>query len=123
LSESIVCDLTVPFGPGALHEGMLQRWKDSGFDFVSLTVAADSTFIDGTIQTIAAVRAEIDKRAELLFIRSVDDIERAKREGKLGVSLAFQGTNAFQGKVEMVQIYWKVPNPPSAAASGFASDD
>jgi hypothetical protein len=98
---------------------MLQRWKDSGFDFVSLTVAADSTFIDGTIQTIAAVRAEIDKRAELLFIRTADDIERAKREGKLGVSLAFQGTNAFQARSRWYRSTRKsrIPRQPQPAAS------
>ncbi len=108
LNEALVCDLTLPWGaPNPTQDGVLARFADAGFDFVSLTMATDSSWIDETIRTIAAVRATIAKEAtKLAFVRTVADIEAAKRDGKLAIGLNFQGTNPFQGSLEMVQVYY-----------------
>jgi membrane dipeptidase len=107
LNDALACDLTLPAGKLAVENGTVERFAAAGFNFVALTLATDSSWIDETIQTIAATRAAIDKRSgTLALVRTVDDIERAKRDGKLAVSLNFQGTNPFQGNVAMVQIYY-----------------
>lgn len=41
-------------------------------------------------------------------IETVDDIYRAKKEGKFGVSINFQGSNALGGNLDMVDIYYKL---------------
>ncbi len=107
LKDALACDLTLPAGKLAVENGTVERFAAAGFNFVALTLATDSSWIDETIQTIAATRAAIDKRSTTLaLVRTVDDIERAKRDGMLGVSLNFQGTNPFQGNLAMVQIYY-----------------
>jgi membrane dipeptidase len=107
LNDALACDLTLPAGKLAVENGTVERFAAAGFNFVALTLATDSSWIDETIQTIAATRAAIDKRsATLALVRTVDDIERARRDGKLAVSLNFQGTNPFQGNVAMVQVYY-----------------
>ena len=108
LKETITCDLTLPWGaPDPIQDGVLERYAAAGFSFVSLTMATDSSWIEETIQTIAAVRANIAKRpGEFVFVRTVDEIERAKREGKLALGIHFQGTNPFAGDVAMVPVYY-----------------
>jgi len=108
LADSLTCDLTLPWGrPDTIQEGVLERFVASGFNFISLTMATDSSWIDETVQTIADARAAIEKRAhEFTFVRTVDDIERAHREGKLALGLHFQGTNPFQGNLATVPIYY-----------------
>ncbi len=108
LQEALVCDLTLPWGaPNPTQDGVLARFAASGFDFVSLTMATDSSWIDETIQTIAAVRSSVAREPEsFILVRTVADIEAAKAAGKLAVGLNFQGTNPFQGNLDMVEIYY-----------------
>jgi len=106
LADALTCELTLPAGQLALENGTLERHIASGFNFVALTLATDSSWIDGTIQAIAKARATIAKRPDALLVRIADDIVRAKREGKVGLTLHFQGTNPFQGDVAMVQVYY-----------------
>jgi len=106
LADALTCDLTLPAGQLALENGTLERYVASGFNFVALTLATDSSWIDGTIQAVAKTRATIAKRPDALLVRTADDIVRAKREGKVGLTLHFQGTNPFQGNVAMVQVYY-----------------
>jgi membrane dipeptidase len=108
LTDSLTCDLTLPWGaPNPTQDGVLERFAKSGFDFVSLTMATDSSWIDETIRTIAAVRAMLASQPDRFsFVRTVGEIECARRDAKLAVGLNFQGTNPFQGRLEMVQIYY-----------------
>ena len=69
---------------------------------------------------------------KILIIRSVEDILRAKREGRLGVILSFEGGRPLARNLENVemfygmglremQLYWAVPNPLKKA-DGTLSD-
>jgi membrane dipeptidase len=107
LAGALTCDVTLPHGIGAVGGDVFDRFRAAGFTFVSITISMDGDWLEATIQTIAAVRAAVAKRpADLLLVRCADDVVLAKREGKLGVGLHFQGTNPFQGNLAMVQLYY-----------------
>jgi membrane dipeptidase len=57
----------------------------------------------------------------ILIVRGVDDLDRAKHEGKVGIILSFEGARPLCGKLENVeyfhslgmrelQLWWAVPN-------------
>jgi membrane dipeptidase len=44
----------------------------------------------------------------IVIVRGVDDIRRAKRDGKLGIILSFEGAKPIVGKIENLQRYYDV---------------
>jgi membrane dipeptidase len=78
-------------------------------------------------------RRVAESRGKVAVIRSVQDIEKAKREHKLGVIYSFEGGRPLAGKLanlktfyerglREMQLYWAVPNPlknPDGTLSGF----
>jgi len=61
-------------------------------------------------------------QGKIVLVKSVSDIYRVKREGKLGVIASFEGGRPLEGKLENVgkfhrlglrdlQIFWAVPSP------------
>jgi membrane dipeptidase len=109
LADAIVCDLTLPWEPGIpteVKDGVWDRFRSAGFTFVSLTIADDANWLSETVRYAGALRNQIEKRPDVVFVGSVDDIERAKREQRLALGFHFQGTNPFQGNLAMVQTYY-----------------
>ena len=71
------------------------------------------------IHRIQQMAAQPD--SQILLVRSVADLHRAKREGKVGVILSFEGAKPLTGQLENVkhyydlgmrelQLWWAVPN-------------
>ncbi|MGE0717684.1 MAG: dipeptidase [Alphaproteobacteria bacterium] len=111
LRSATVCDLTLPWGPGyANQDTILDRFRASGFGFVSLTVGLDRMSLEATVRHIAAERARFRRLAGdgIVFADSVADIRRAKAEGKLSVGFHFQGSNPLAGDTGMVDVYWQL---------------
>lgn len=112
LAKATVCDLTLPWEenvPSESKVGVWERYRRSGFTFVSLTAADDINWIGDTVQYISAEARRIVAQPDtLVLVRSVADIERAKREGKLALGFHFQGTNPFQGNLAMVEVYYRL---------------
>lgn len=111
-ADAVVCDMVLPWGPRWIHMrgNILERFAESGFSYVSLTVGQDSVFsLETTIQHMAAERRRIDAVPDrFVFVETVDDILRAKREGKLALGFHHQGTNALLGDLNMVSLYHKL---------------
>lgn len=112
LRDSIVVDLLVPSAPGGTSapkdfDAFAAQFTHSGVTWVTLTIVTDmDASVEATILAIAAARSHILTRPEsYVFVDSTDDIERAKREHKLAVSFNFQGTNAFTGRLDLIEIY------------------
>ena len=113
--QSIVVDMTAPGSPLALltpNNAMTNEWVSSyeaaGCTWVSFTVASDhfAQTVESCISTIATARNWFSARPErFVFVERADDIARAKTEGKMAVSLHFQGTVPFQRDVKLVEIY------------------
>jgi membrane dipeptidase len=112
VAESVVCDMVLPWGARwiAVRGNMLERFAKSGFSFVSLTMGLDSVpSLEATIQHMAAERRRIESAPDkYVFVEGVDDILRARKEGKLALGFHHQGTNMLQGDVNMVSLYYQL---------------
>jgi membrane dipeptidase len=109
LKTAIVCDLTLPWEenvPSEAKSGVWDRYRNAGFTFVSLTMADDINWIRDTVPYVEVVSRSIRRASEqCLLVRTAEDIEIAKRDGRLALGFSFQGTNPFQGRIEMVRVY------------------
>lgn len=109
---ALVCDLTLPwvdYGRADLREQTLPRMIASGVDFVSLTLASDAESQIEVVKSLARERRTLLSQPERYrLIETADDIEAAKRDGKLAVSFNLQGTNALAGDLAMVEVFYKL---------------
>lgn len=108
--DALVWDMTLPFmyGQRAVQLETLERYRKSGVNFVSLTLAMDWHGSVEAIQAIARERALVAERDDYILVELADDVERAMREGKLALGFHFQGTNPLQVDPRMVDIYYKL---------------
>ncbi len=110
--DALVWDQTVPwsaFGRAELKQDALSHHRSSGANIVSVTVATDSQSLEQTVKTIANERRYFLSRPdEFLLCETVDDVMAAKEAHRLGVTFNFQGTNAFDRNIELVELYYKL---------------
>ena len=106
--DALVWDMTLPFSRDcADFDRLLPRYKAAGADFVSLTVNQFSNPLADTLLHMAELRAEIRARSnQYVFVKGVDDILRAKEEGRLAIGFHFQETNPLEGSVHMVETFY-----------------
>ena len=111
-ADAIVCDMVLPWGPRwiPMRGNVLERFARSGFSYVSLTVGQDAIpSLEATILHMAAERRRIAAASEkYVFVQTVDDILRAKVEGKLALGFHHQGTNALMCDLDMVSLYYQL---------------
>lgn len=108
LGDPIICDLTLPWFTHHMVDKdlTLPRFKKAGIDFVSLTVSVPENSLNTTIRHIARVKAHIAERPDQMrFVTTASQIIAAKSEGKLAVGFHFQGTDPFEGSVELVELF------------------
>lgn len=114
-ADAIVIDALIPGtpsgyvgGPVSDYEAMVSRSKDHGFTAVSYTAAIDDTFEPlQIVQWIgAALKYYKSKPDTYLLVDTVDDIRRAKEEGKFAIMMNFQGSNALGSRLDMVDAYY-----------------
>lgn len=110
--NALVCDFTLPFadiGDIKKKADTLPRFINSGVNCVSLTLGADGGLIEDTVKRISKERAYFQSHSEnFLLANSVDDIRRAKSEGKLAILFHFQGTGPLEGELHMVETYYRL---------------
>ncbi len=110
-ARAVVCDLTLPWGPGYDNQDtVLERFREGGIDFVSLTVGLDRMSLEATVRHIAAERARFAglEKQGIVLAETVDDILAAKRTGRLAVGFHFQGSNPLAGDPKMVGLYYRL---------------
>tara|TARA_R110000782_G_scaffold35367_7_gene84629 strand:+ start:10912 stop:11928 length:1017 start_codon:yes stop_codon:yes gene_type:complete len=114
IAANLVVDFTVPATPlegylggrrGLFH--LLDQYRDAGVGWISLTAGLDHyPSIDFTVRQIAALRAMLaDGKDRYMLAASSTEVSQAGREGRLAVSLAFQGTAMLMGDLAMVEAY------------------
>jgi membrane dipeptidase len=109
IGESLVCDLTLPWMEDCEpKDKTLDRFRDAGFDFVSLTVGADRTEPLKTIQYIISETRRLSRSEHICIAGGVADIRRARTEGKTSVGFHFQGTNPLAGDINMVEVFYQL---------------
>lgn len=110
-ADATVCDILLPFmyGTDPAKYRTLERMRDSGYSFVSLTVAVDWHTLEQSMHMVARERTFFRSHPDLYVVASsVEDILAAKREGKLSVAFNIQGTNPLQGDAGMVEVFYRL---------------
>lgn len=112
LRDSVILDMTGANSPihpvtrmPVAYDTWIQKYKDAGVTWLSMTADSDFSKSSGEmIHMLAANRRYLLQRPdEYIFVESIDDIYRAKREGKLGVNFNFQGSNTLEGDINLVE--------------------
>jgi membrane dipeptidase len=114
LKDAVVVDATganAPIQP-VYHRPMgfnswIDRFRTGGVNWVSLTVGSDHTpSLETMIKQVGACRRYLLERPdEFVFVETVDDVARAKTEGKMAVNFNLQGSNPLMGDVNLVEVY------------------
>ncbi len=116
-TDAVVVDMLIPGTPEGYVEGTIADYealveysRGTGFTLVSYTAAVDDTFEPlQIIHWIAKARSYWGKSSDRYrLVATVDDIREAKKNGELAVSLNFQGSNALGGRLDMVEIYYRL---------------
>ena len=109
--QSLVADMTMPMAPGGRFSRFfhtLDAMRRSGVKYVTLTVASDYTGTQETMRNIRLVRfLLLGRLGKIRFVRSVEDITQAARQGKLAVGLHFQGTAPVGDNLAMVEKFYQ----------------
>jgi membrane dipeptidase len=110
----------------------LARYARAGVNVVSLNVGFDAVPWENTVRMLAQFRHWVRQHADdFVLIQSVDDVLRAKAEGKLGVTFDIEGGCALADQLSMVELYYELGvrwmlvayNRNNALGGGCQDDD
>jgi membrane dipeptidase len=107
--QALVCDMVFVYEPEADNDARLfPRWIDSGITFVSVHPAGDRHNIGEAMRRIARARRAILSNSRYILVDSVEDIGRAKSEGKLAVGLHLEGFRCLERDLNMIEVYYQL---------------
>jgi membrane dipeptidase len=96
----------LPLRPNESAVDLLQLYRDSGVDAVSINVGFDLTSPLDTLKIAAAFRRGILERPDRFVLAStVADVREAKRTGKLAVTFDLEGTEPLDGELALLGAY------------------
>jgi len=110
-NSSLVWDMTVPYGVEDSTDGVtLPRFKEAGFNVLSLSVGGDKTFgPDVALYNIAKIISVCSNHSDMYsLVNSVGDINRARKENKLAIMFNFQGTNVLGNNIELIELFYRL---------------
>jgi membrane dipeptidase len=109
-NSSIKIDLQLGFEPEIEAEykwDTLNHFLEQGFNLASLAMSTDNTSLASTIQFFAAVRTRLKQHSDkYIIVESTEDIHRAKKEKKLGITFLLQGPNPLDKNLDMLEVYY-----------------
>jgi membrane dipeptidase len=99
--EAVVIDATCPLLAEPAH---LELYRKGGCTAVAPTVGG---FADAqaTLRALGGWARLVRSRDDLVLVRSAADIDAAKRSGRLGIILHFQGTEPIEDSLDLVDAY------------------
>ena len=96
------------YSKASILEG-LERWRGAGIGYLSVNAGYDVVPWTLTLEAVSQYRHWIRAHPEMLVqVETVDDIDRARREGKLAVAFDLEGMNALNGDIGMVDLYYRL---------------
>ena len=91
------------------RESTIDDCIKGGLTVVAPTVGRGGSSCIETLRQIAMWNERLTRRADELFlITGVEDMERAKNEGKLGILFHFQGSSPIEKDLGLVEIFYKL---------------
>jgi membrane dipeptidase len=106
--NAIVIDATAPI---LVNEQDWPKWLEGGVTcaFATLTTSRGGANMPGVITAIADWLARLRANSNrMLLVTGTDDIERAKREGKLAVVFHFQNGTPIEYNVNLLEVYHRL---------------
>ena len=89
-----------------LPQADLDMVRDSGVSVVKWSIGGINSNFADTVKEIAYIHQMIEVHPSyFLQVRVPTDLERAKREGKLGLIFSFESADMFEGKVERIELF------------------
>jgi len=106
-SDALVWDAHAGVFPSPKVDlSLLNDWRDSGVNYLSINVGFDVMDWQQTLSTLAAYRRWIGMHEDRFILAgTVADIARAKQQGKLAVSFDIEGMKALAGDLNMLGVY------------------
>lgn len=108
LADSTVCDMTFGFIGSLAPE--IARFETSGHRYVSITAGWDSESSPPfTLDRLAKHRYFFNSHPDrFILVDRVADIVRAREEGKLAIGFHFQGSEAVNRDLSLVESYYRL---------------
>ena len=111
IDASVVWESAVGWTPECLDGGpaMLPRYQAAGFNFLSLTMAADWDRPEPALRHFAQQRQWFARQPERFrLVERVADIHQAKAAGQLAIGFHFQGAGPLGYDPALVEIYYRL---------------
>jgi membrane dipeptidase len=89
-----------------LPKAALDLTRGAGVTVMKTTLGGFNNGFEDTISQIAIVQRTVDVHPDVfLQVRSGADIDRAKREGRTGIILSFEGVAMLEGKLDRIELF------------------
>ena len=130
--DTLIWDDHSGFGPDpSVDLNKLSIWKDAGINYLSIDVGYDRMDWRDTVKSLAAFRRWIKASGDYQLVGAADEIEPARKAGKMAVTFDIEGMNALDGSVDMVEFYYDLGvrqmlfayNKNNMAGGGCHGDD
>lgn len=111
VKESFIADIIVPwtqYGRKELREQTLPRYKESGFKMVSLSLGSDKETTKDILTAIGKVQKEVAESDILHQVLTPADLEYARANDKLAITLNVQGTEYLDGDINLVEPFYRL---------------
>src|SRR5262245_23429412 len=105
--DALVWDMVWPYEPAVGNDfTVLERFRNSGHDFVSIEIGGDDADIATMMRRLAKVRSYLRSRPQdFSLIERSDDILTARDGGKLAVSLQLAGLRCLDRDLDLIELY------------------
>jgi membrane dipeptidase len=101
-AESIVIDAVSPL---AMHDPAYLEWYREGGVTVVAPTAGSTGNARATLDRLAIWHRLLQTRDDLLLVRRAEDVKIAKKSGRLGIYLHFQGTDPVEDNLDLLYLY------------------
>lgn len=109
----------------------LQLYSDAGVDLVSVNVGFDSVPWQQSLEVLLSFRRQVlDLPDRMVLVCHAADVTTAQQQGLLAVVFDLEGTEALDGRVELIETYYSLGvrtmliayNLPNRAGGGCHGD-
>ena len=111
IDQAVVWESAVGWTPECLDGGpaMLPRYQAAGFNFLSLTMAADWDRPEPALRHFAQQRQWLLRQPERFrLVEGVADIHAAKAAGQLAIGFHFQGAGPLGYDPALIELYYRL---------------